>query len=244
MKTKFFVLLIVFLVFVCCNQKKLDDARANEIIKNAFELSKEDSIEILGISEESDGVSIVKFKLNGVQIFSKMRKYDKGWQLDEIQNEFGMWIPAENLTRSFGEAEKQKNAMKDIVYIATGLVDYIIDSGIAPNQEGSFAKNSEFYDALVPFYLKELPILDPWGNNYLVYCGAACKGNYGLMESFLSDDDFLVISYGSDGKRDSWEFDNTDPENGLFLVNSKNDFANDLINWSGSWIRAPRSATQ
>ncbi|MBD3351573.1 MAG: hypothetical protein GF364_08805 [Candidatus Lokiarchaeota archaeon] len=244
MKTKFFIVLIVFLVFVCCNQKKLDDARANEIIKNAFELSEEDSIEILGISEEPNGVSIVKFKLNGVQISSKMRKYDKGWQLDEIQNEFGMWIPADNLTKSFGEAEKQKSALKDIIIITTGLVDYITDTGMTPKQNGAIDKNSEFYEALVPFYLKELPIKDPWGNNYLVYCGLACKGNYGIPESFLSSDDFLVISYGSDGTRDSWKYDSTNPKNGLFSVNSENDFSNDLINWSGSWIRAPRSTTQ
>lgn len=244
MKIRILVLMMAFFVFMSCGQKKLDDALAAEVIKEAFELSEEDSFEILGISEESEGVSIVKFKLNEVQISSKMRKYDKGWQLDEIQNDFGMWVPAENLTRSFSDAEKQKNAMTDIMTIATGLADYVVDNSLAPKQTGSYDKNSEFYQAISPFYIKELPIKDPWGNNYQVYCGLECSKNYGLLETDLRNDDFLVFSFGSDGMQDSWMYESTNPTSGMFIVSSPDDFANDLVNWSGSWIRAPRSAIQ
>jgi hypothetical protein len=173
-----------------------------------------------------------------------MRKYDKGWQLDEIQNDFGMWVPAGNLTRSFSDAEKQKNAMNDIMTIVTGLADYVTDNGVAPKQTGSYEENSEFYQAISPFYIKELPIKDPWGNNYQVYCGMACTGNYGLLESYFANDDFLVFSFGSDGVQDSWLYESDNPTSGMFIVSSPDDFANDLVNWSGSWIRAPRNAIQ
>ena len=115
---------------------------------------------------------IVKFKLNEVQISSKMRKYDKGWQLDEIQNDLGMWIPAERLTQSFSHYERQKNTMKDITIIATGITDHVTDHGLSPAQDGVYDESSQFYKAIVPYYLKSMPIKDKWGNNYVV-CSVA-----------------------------------------------------------------------
>jgi len=235
---KLIILIGICLLFLNCGPK-FGKTQAIDVIKQSFELTEKDSVEILGISMEEKDVAIVKFNLNEVQISSKMRKYDTGWQLDEIQNELGMWIPAENLTKFFSQPEKQKTAMVDITVISTAVTDFVIDNGIAPKQEGIYSEDSDFYYALSPFYVKELPIKDPWGNNYRAYCGLACNGKFGI--SGAASDDFIIASYGKDGEKDIWEFNAMDPEGGLFVVKDVSDFDKDLIMWNGSWIRAPRT---
>lgn len=235
---KLIILFGICLIFLYCGQK-FNESSAKDIIKNSFDLTEKDSLEILGISMESKDVALVKFKLNDVQISSKMRKYDKGWQLDEIQNDFGMWVPADNITRLFSQAEKQKITMKNIMTIATGLTDYVTDHGVSPNQEGVYDESSEFYKALCPFYLKILLIKDSWGNNFRVYCGTACNGKYGISDCMA--DEFIIVSYGMDGKKEAWLFDPSDPEAGFFTILSSDDYNKDLIIWNGSWIRGPKT---
>ena len=133
---------------------------------------------------------------------------------------------------------KQKNSMKDILVISTSLADYVTDNGITPKQDGIYDRNSEFNKALSPFYVKILPVKDSWGNNFRVYCGKACNGKYGISGAVA--DDFVVVSYGRDGKKDSWKFSSSNPEAGLFVVEGMEDFDKDLVMWNGSWIRAPR----
>jgi len=235
---KLIILVGICLIFLNCGPK-FNDAAATAVIQEAFELTEGDSLEILGISMESKEVAIVKFKLNEVQISSKMRKYDKGWQLDEVQNDLGMWVPAENITKLYSQPEKQKIAIIDISVISTGLADYVTDSDMmTPKQDGIYDENSEFYLALSPFYVIELPVKDPWGNNYRVYCGTAGNGKFGITN--CANDDFIVVSYGRDGEKESWEFDPSSPEEGLFILKNANDFDKDLVQWNGSWIRAPR----
>jgi len=231
--------LVLFCLFLFSCGPKFNDTKATEVIKKSFELTEKDELEILGFSAESKDVALVKFKLNGVQISSKMRRYDKGWQLDEIQNDLGMWVPAKNITGLFSQQEKLKIVIKDITIISTALADYVTDNGYAPKQEGICDENSEFFKSLSPSYLKSLPIKDPWGNNYLVYCGMACNEKYGI--SGCSLDDFLVVSYGLDGQKESWLFDTSDPEAGLFHIYSPNDYNKDLVMFDGSWIRCLRA---
>ncbi|MGB2843647.1 MAG: hypothetical protein WBC02_02190 [Candidatus Aminicenantaceae bacterium] len=133
---------------------------------------------------------------------------------------------------------KQKNSMKDMVVISGSLADYVTDNGITPKQDGIYDRNSEFNKALSPFYVKILPVKDSWGNNFIVYCGKACSGKYGI--SGAVSDDFVVVSYGRDGKKDNWKFSPSNPEAGLFVVEDIEDFDKDLVAWNGSWIRAPR----
>lgn len=71
------------------------------------------------------------------------------------------------------QKEKQKNSMQYITVITTCIVDYITDNGVTPKQDGIYNENSELYIALSPFYVKELPVRDSWGNNYRVYCGTS-----------------------------------------------------------------------
>ena len=241
MRTKILAFVSICLFFINCAQK-FNEIQAQDVIKSSFELTEKDSLEILGISMEKKDVAIVKFNLNEVQISSKMRKYDTGWQLDEIQNELGMWIPADNLTKFFSQPEKQKTTMIDITTISMALADFITDNGYAPKQEGIYSETNDFYYSLSPFYIKELPLKDPWGNNYRVYCGLSGNGIYGI--SGCISDDFIVASYGRDGERETWEFDAPSPEAGIFIVRDSDDFDKDLVMWNGSWIRAPRKARE
>ena len=132
---------------------------------------------------------------------------------------------------------KLRNSMKDIVTVTTALADYITDHGIAPEQNGTYDENIEFCKALSPFYVRNLPIYDGWGNPIRVYCGEACNGKYGI--SGCGPDDIVVVSYGRDGKKEDWEFDPSNPGAGLYAVEFLDDFNKDIIMWNGSWIRAP-----
>jgi len=136
--------------------------------------------------------------------------------------------------------EKTQTAMTEILTITTAIVDFITDNGTCPTQNGTYSKGDSFYSSLSPFYLKEFPAKDPWGNNYRVYCGEACDGNYGISES--AGDDFVMVSYGRDGERESWEFDPSNPEGGIFVAKDAWDLDKDLVMWNGSWIRAPRES--
>lgn len=92
MKKKISVVLFSVMIIAACGTDISTDI-APEIIKKTFQLSDMDKVEILGIAEDSKDVRIVKFTVNKVPSSVKMRKYDKGWQLDEIQNELGLWSP-------------------------------------------------------------------------------------------------------------------------------------------------------
>ncbi len=135
---------------------------------------------------------------------------------------------------------KQKSTMKDLTVISTAIADYVTDAGAAPIQDGTYNATAAFYTALSPFYVKVLPINDQWGNNFYAYCGTAVDGNYGCTGA--GTDDFLVASYGRDRELESFSFNPSDPEAGLFVVSSMAHFNNDLVMWNGSWIRAPRTA--
>jgi len=134
---------------------------------------------------------------------------------------------------------KQKTTMKDITTISTAIADYITDNGVAPTQNGTYDSSASFYGNLSPFYIKVLPLNDQWGNGFRVYCGSAAAV-YGI--SSPGTDDFVVCSWGRDRAQESFTFNASSPEAGLFIVNSMDDFNNDLVMWDGSWIRAPRSA--
>lgn len=135
---------------------------------------------------------------------------------------------------------KQKSTMKDLTVISTGIADYVTDNGAAPTQDGTYNGSAAFYTALSPFYIKVLPINDQWGNNFYAFCGSAVDGNYGI--SGAGTDDFLVASWGRDKALESFSFNASDPESGLFVVSTMADFNKDLVMWNGSWIRAPRTA--
>lgn len=138
---------------------------------------------------------------------------------------------------------KQKKSMASIVRIATACVDYVTDNSEAPdqgNQNGPLSAGNSFVTSLVPMYVKNCPLYDEWGNAFLVYSGMAAAGVYGIPGGNVSEDDFVIVSLGSDGDFEGWVFEEDDPGNGLFSLRSREGFRRDLINFSGNWIRAPR----
>jgi len=136
---------------------------------------------------------------------------------------------------------KQKGTMKDINSIATAITDYITDNGTAPAHAGQLAGGDSLYTDLSGFYLKVLPQNDQWGTAFEIDCGVAAEGVYtGVTNTGV--DDFLVASYGRDKTMTAIAFDPLDPVTAYFPITGMTSFDLDLVNWSGSWIHAPKSA--
>jgi len=143
---------------------------------------------------------------------------------------------------------KQKTAMKEIMTISTGAMDYITDHGNWDN----VTQNGPFQDAttglplaIANFYIKTCPINDPWNNEYEAYCGeAAVEGVINAADA-IGSDDFAILSYGRDlnaGPVDTTAYTETTPEGGFYNVSGMSDFDNDLCAWGGNWIVGPRTA--
>jgi type II secretion system protein G len=140
------------------------------------------------------------------------------------------------------QKSKQKSTMKDIMSIATATSDYVLDNGewtIAQN--GDINPSSEFVQAITPFYIKMCPVVDYWGEPYKVYVG-----NQAAIRSIAADDvgpdDFVIESYGRDGVSDGWAYDPTSTDDDFYTVDNWPAFKHDMVNWQGSWIRAPKVA--
>jgi len=235
MRYRNFVLLLAVLFLIACSSKLSTDT-ASSVIESAFKLSDNDELKILGTTEETKGTVIVKFQLNDKTMSVKLRKYDQGWQLEEIQNELGSWIPATTIINALDEASKVKTARAEIGIISSAIADYVTDKATPPSASGSYDETSQLYKSLCPFYVKKLPIKDPWGNNYLVYCGTAVDGQYGISGG--ASDDFLVVSHGKGGERETWTYNPSAPDSGLY---TDKDDTKDLVNLNGSFIRGPRA---
>ena len=131
---------------------------------------------------------------------------------------------------------KVRGTQKDLSTIATTLADYITDKSTPPANNGDISTTLK--TALSPMYLKVLPLKDQWGTNFKVYTGTAVTV-YGV--SGAAGDDFLVASYGRDKTVESWTYNASTPEAGLYSIGATADFDKDLVNWDGSFIRGPRS---
>jgi len=237
MKIRCFVGLTVLFFVVSCSPK-LSMEKAGEVVKTTFNLTEKDRVEVLGVAKETNDIMLVKFKINGTEVNSKMRKYDKGWQLDEVQNRLGGWIPTTTVKDQYDPTEKVKIAATEIMIIAIALVDYMTDHGKFSFKESPFLhKDSEIYNALCPFYVESLPISDPWGKSYWVICGKNIDGSlYGIPSG--ADDDFLIFSKGRDGEAENWIYD---PKNGAAGLYEGNDPDKDIVLLNGTFIRAPKS---
>lgn len=134
--------------------------------------------------------------------------------------------------------EKQMSTMNDIAILSIALVDYIKDHGVPPEQDGAYDEESKLYQALISSYLEIVPINDAWGNGFQIFCGESANGQYGITG--CTSDDFVIVSFGRDGKKEMWNYNKENPGAGYYTINSADDFDKDLIMWNGSWIRAPQ----
>ncbi len=138
------------------------------------------------------------------------------------------------------EKDRQLKTMKDISLVNAVLSDYVTDYGIAPKQAGQYERQSEFEKSLSPFYIKNLPFKDGWGNGFYVYTGKACNGIYDGIKD-CTEKDYIVISFGRDGKKENWKYNPKDPEAGIYELTSDKDFDKDFVIWNGKLIRAPKA---
>jgi len=142
---------------------------------------------------------------------------------------------------------KQKSTMKDIMTIATGAADWITDHGsweaAGLTTNGALAVQDPFITAIAPFYVKIVPQRDAWGTPFEVYLGDNAA-QFGILAAEVGSDDFVIGSGGRDKAigPDPAAFDQTDPEASIYTLTNMASFDNDLVNWSGSWIIAPRTA--
>jgi len=144
---------------------------------------------------------------------------------------------------------KQKSAMKEIMTVSTGALDYITDVGdwTAVAQDGALAQGNAFIQAMSPFYVKSVPVNDPWNTTYFVHVGTACSGIVGnVPDTELGDEDFVIYSYARGGQPGPTiglsDYDMANPEATLYSVVNMETFTNDLAAWSGNWIVAPRAS--
>lgn len=138
---------------------------------------------------------------------------------------------------------KQKTAMKEIMTMSTGAMDYITDHGDWKNvtQAGAIAQGTGISVTIAPFYIKACPVNDPWNTPYRCDVGAVDTDGYltGTAATDLGGDDFIISSYGRNGQKGGLTYDPTNPESSRYNVGGMADFDNDLVCWSGNWIIAP-----
>ena len=144
---------------------------------------------------------------------------------------------------------KQKSSMKEIMSMSTACADYITDHGdwTLVAQDGDLAQGGPFQTAVATFYMKIVPLNDPWNTPYKVYCGQAAVTGIvsGANAADIGSDDFAIQSYGRNkavGPIQASNYTTATPEAGFYNVSKMADFDNDLVAWNGSWIVGPRTA--
>jgi len=139
---------------------------------------------------------------------------------------------------------KQVGTMEDMRAIASACLEYIADNNEAPAagaQDGPLAEQSVFVTALTEKYLAKCPTKDKWGNPFVVYSGAAVAHFGGFSESTVSRTDFIIVSLGRKGQDEHFVFEPENREAGIFESKTMADFDKNLVNWNGTWIRAPKT---
>lgn len=145
---------------------------------------------------------------------------------------------------------KQKSAMKEITTIATACADYMTDHGdfTAILHSGPITGPTDpMMLALSSFYVKVIPVNDPWNNPYNAYLGNdAVEGVVSAPADDIGEDDFILESYGRDKavgpNYEAATYATDTPEAGRYNVSKMADFNEDLVNWNGSWIVGPSSS--
>ncbi len=140
----------------------------------------------------------------------------------------------------------QKTTMRDMVTISTACVNYITEHGSweSVSQNGPITPRNEFVTAITPFFVKSFTINDHWGTPFNAYVGEDAVANAvaGIPADEVSGDDFIIVSYGRDGEQGPTYtmYDPADPGAAIYPVEKMADFNEDIVNWSGTWIIAPR----
>jgi len=141
---------------------------------------------------------------------------------------------------------KQKSAMKEIMTVSTAAVDYITDNGdfSAILMGGPLTSGNAFVTRIASFYIKVIPISDPWNTPYQVGAGSAGVMTVISTATSVGADDFAMASWGRNkavGPVGAAQYSTTNPEGGRYIVSGMTSFDNDLVAWNGSWVAGPRT---
>lgn len=197
--------------------------------------------EPIDIEKSGQSVVINKFTQAISREIVDLRIYlDNKGKREKLIEEYQELLSMSKETSELAEKDPQLMTMKDISHVNAAISDYVTDYGIPPKQAGTYERNGEFDKTLSPFYIKILPVKDGWGNALLVYTGKACNGIYDGIKG-CTEKDYIVISFGRDGKKENWKYKPRDPEAGIYELTSDKDHDKDLVMWNGKWIRAPRA---
>ena len=136
---------------------------------------------------------------------------------------------------------RQKGTLKDISTLSGYIVDHTSDRGSAPGWDGDdITESCSFYSDLVPMYAKAIPLSDKWGNGYVVYSGPSWNRTWlGMQASHNSVSEFVI---GSPGRNTTFSFKYNQTGALYYTIESMADFDNDLVNWNGQFVCAPRIA--
>lgn len=119
---------------------------------------------------------------------------------------------------------KQKATMGDMKSIGTAVESYMTDLYMAPTSSSGTVGGLNAF--LEPFYIKVLPEKDGWGGSY-----AYASGSAGTEQQDL----YSVISYGRGSSSDGLTIANSP-----YVVNSMDDFGNDICYSNGNFTYVPR----
>ena len=132
-----------------------------------------------------------------------------------------------------------KSTFSDIRLWEDAVKAYIAAKGAAPtNPKGPIVFKKPIVDELAPF-MGQFRTLDWWGFNYQIWTGPGNR-EYGI--SLTAAEDYLIVSTGKGGVRETWTYDPVRPDAGLFTVAAPEDYEKDLVFWNGRLVRGPKGA--
>jgi len=132
-----------------------------------------------------------------------------------------------------------KSTLSDIGDWNRAFGAYLAARGAAPsNPKGPILFKKPIVDELAPF-MRQFRTLDWWGFNYLVWTG---PGNVEYGISLEGPADYLLVSTGKGGIRETWRYDPARPGAGLYDLTSPDDYEKDIVIWNGRLVRGPKGA--
>jgi hypothetical protein len=132
-----------------------------------------------------------------------------------------------------------RSTLADIRSWDRALGAYVAAKGAAPaNPKGPIIFKKPIVEELAP-YMDQFRTLDWWGFNYQVWTG---PGNFEYGIRLDGAADYLLVSTGKGGVRETWTYDSGRPEAGLYALEAAEDYEKDIVIWNGRLVRGPKGA--
>jgi len=142
---------------------------------------------------------------------------------------------------------KSKACMSEIHSISVSMNDYVVENGswAGITQSGELILNCPLITELTKLSASAVPVNDPWGNPYRIYCDptAVAVVLTGLTDPALPGS-YVVSSLGADGapgpiSAAAWS--PTTPDAGFYRLSTTTDLLNDLVLYNGNFIVSPKA---